>query len=162
MHIVCATFRKQTRLDFKWHMWQLRVPIHHRLYIILWRHILCYNSIFKLYYNLIFANREYFTNVKYKWTPNLFPKPNPSPKSDRGEKLKVCDSFWVFFFLFFCPTTVHIIPSTSNLAKWQFHFRFEHTHSRIFWLHKLFPMCHLYQIWQSITANNLKTSTKYS
>lgn len=24
----------------KWHMWQLRVPIHHRPYIILWRHIL--------------------------------------------------------------------------------------------------------------------------
>lgn len=36
MHIVCATFCKQTRLQFSWHMWQLRPPIHHQPYIIIY------------------------------------------------------------------------------------------------------------------------------
>lgn len=118
MHIVCATFRKQTRLDFKRHMWQFRVPIHHRPYIILWRHILCFNSIFMPYtISRCLCQQTHEILTKCVTNPSTSEYRRENNKRSRARKPFV--SAVIFFSR---PPPFHIISSTSNLAKWQFSF----------------------------------------
>lgn len=133
MHIVCATFRKQTRLDFKWHMWQLMVPIHHRPYIILWRHILYFNSIFLPYQfpHCYQRERERVSErflAKYKtttiWQIQTWRILKIQPDENENGKNAYLVNVLSVFFLSLCvslyATVVHMILSTSNLAKWPY------------------------------------------
>lgn len=150
MHIVCATFGKQTRLDFKWHMWQLRVPIHHRPYIILWRHI--------YYASIQFSSRTHW--ISWCQLKRFHQNVKQTHGSLNAQPIRVRKPFVCFSLFFFLPpfTLFHqqaiwlsgnfIFIFALHILTWSIRPYSDH------W--KLFPM----RVNSSATASHFHTQTR--